>query len=61
MKISIIEEKCVGCGTCEIMCAQCFKMEDNVANVISQKCDDDECDVRIAVDSCPVDAIVVGE
>jgi len=59
MKVLIDEDKCIGCGTCEAMCPECFKMNGNLAEVTKQTCD--TCDVKGVAESCPVDAIIVQE
>lgn len=59
MKISIDEGKCIGCGTCEVLCANCFKMDGNIARVIDESCD--ECESKEVVDSCPVSAIIISD
>lgn len=57
MKITVDENLCIGCGTCESMCPSCFKVEEGVSKVISQECAD--CNVQEVADSCPVRAISV--
>ncbi len=57
MKISIDESKCIGCGTCEVMCPNCFKMDGNLAKVIDEICEEEN--IKDVVASCPVEAIVV--
>jgi len=59
MKITIDEERCIGCGTCESLCSQCFKMENGVAKVVKKECDD--CDVKEVAENCPVQAINIEE
>jgi ferredoxin len=57
MKIIIDEEICIGCGTCEMMCGQCFKLEGNVAKVIKEDCEDP--DLNEIANDCPVQAIKI--
>ncbi len=57
MKISIDEETCIGCGVCENLCPQCFKMENGISKIITQECD--SCDVKEVAENCPVDAILI--
>lgn len=57
MKISIDENSCIGCGTCEVVCPQCFKMDGDLAKVINEACD--ECNAKDVEEACPVDAIIV--
>ncbi len=59
MKVKVDEAKCIGCGTCEGFCSECFKIVDGVAVVQKEECTD--CDVNQAVDSCPVGAISTEE
>jgi ferredoxin len=54
-KAKVNEEICIGCGTCESMCPEVFKVEDGKSHVISEDCGD--CDCQSVVDSCPVSAI----
>ncbi|HCP08208.1 MAG TPA: ferredoxin [Candidatus Moranbacteria bacterium] len=49
------QDLCIGCGTCESLCPSVFKIEDGKSHVISESCDD--CDCQESVDSCPVGAI----
>lgn len=57
MKVTIDEEVCIGCGTCEMMCEKCFKLEGEVARVIKDECD--SCDLGEVANDCPVQAIKV--
>ncbi|KKQ81306.1 MAG: hypothetical protein UT03_C0006G0004 [Candidatus Moranbacteria bacterium GW2011_GWD2_38_7] len=50
---------CIGCGTCESLCSEVFKMEDGKSHVVADGCE--TCDVQEAVDSCPVNAISLEE
>jgi ferredoxin len=60
-KVIVDKEKCIGCGTCVSLCPDCFKLgEDNKAEVIKSDCERGEgCNLKEAVESCPVDAISV--
>jgi ferredoxin len=56
MKVKIDREKCIGCGACESLCPEAFKMEDGKAKFTGkgkEKC------IKDVVDSCPVQAIEV--
>jgi ferredoxin len=60
MKATIIEDKCIGCGMCSVLCPEVFEMEDAVATVRVNPVPEgakDEC--TEAAESCPVQAIVV--
>ena len=54
-KAKVNHELCIGCGTCESMCPQVFKLVDGKSTVISEECG--ECNCQEAVDACPVGAI----
>ncbi len=56
--VNVDQEKCIGCGLCESLCPEVFKMEANSgkAEVKAQKkipC------VKEAIESCPVEAISI--
>ena len=57
MSIKINHDLCIGCGTCEALCPQVFKLnKDGKAEVINK--DDLDC-ARQAAESCPLQAIKV--
>ena len=62
MKIPVIDfEACEGCGTCEALCPDVFKVkEDGKAYVINAKACE-TCDCQEAADSCPVECIKMEE
>ncbi len=54
VKVKIDKEKCIGCGACESLCPEAFKMENGKAKFTGkgkEKC------IKEASDSCPVQAI----
>ena len=57
MKVSVDEEKCIGCGMCEGMCPQCFRVKDGISKVLAEGCE--ACDVSEVAKSGPTEAIVV--
>jgi ferredoxin len=59
-KPQVNEELCIGCGTCEALCPQMFKVENGKSHVISEDCEKAGCDCNEAVTSCPVSAISIG-
>jgi ferredoxin len=59
LKVYIDESLCTGCGLCESECPVVFKIEGDVAKVVSK--DTSSCDVRQTADDCPVSAITVEE
>lgn len=56
-KVTVNEDLCIGCGTCESLCSTVFKIENGKSHVISNECG--ECDCQEVADSCPVSAISV--
>jgi ferredoxin len=54
-KAKVNEELCIGCGTCESLCPNVFKIEDGKSKVVTEDCG--ECNCQEVVDSCPVGAI----
>lgn len=61
MKVSIINENCIGCGQCEATCSEVFKVEDDgIAHVINDKIKENlKEDVELAANGCPTDAIEI--
>ncbi len=59
MKVKVDQDLCIGCGTCELMCSQCFQLENGKAQVIRDNCDGVDCDIQDVIDSCPVEAISI--
>jgi ferredoxin len=59
VKVKIDEEACTGCGVCESMCPDLFKIgEDDIAHVVSSEgCNG--CDCNEVAESCPSEAITV--
>lgn len=56
MKVPVVkEETCIGCGTCESICPEMFRLSpEGKSQVISESGD---CDIQFVIDSCPVGAI----
>ena len=57
-KVSVDESACVGCGLCEQLCPEVFKVEDAIAKVKAQECA--QHDLSEIASQCPVEAIKVG-
>ena len=36
MKAKVIEDRCIGCGSCQAICDEVFDLEDGVARVIKE-------------------------
>ena len=57
MSIKVNHELCIGCGTCEALCPQTFKLNaEGKADVISEA--DSAC-AKTAAESCPTKAIEI--
>lgn len=53
-KVKIDKEKCIGCGACESLCPEAFKIEGGKAKF--QGSGKEKC-IKESVDICPVQAI----
>jgi len=58
MKVSVDEEKCIGCGACAAICPDVFEMGNEGKSVVKEEETDKEC-AKDAAESCPVDAILI--
>lgn len=61
MKVTVDQNKCIGCGACQAMCPDVFEFNDDgimdvTTNTINE---DNKEDVIDAKESCPVSAIEV--
>jgi len=54
--IRVDKKSCIGCGSCEAICPEAFKMNQGKAEVRTQK--KPAC-LKEAIDSCPVNAIKI--
>ena len=70
MKISINKDHCIGCGVCEALCPEVFKLSDEGKSSVVEKYrtssqEKGEVDeelvpcVKNAKESCPVEAIIL--
>lgn len=57
MKITVDEDKCIGCGTCVALCEKCFEIVDGVSKVKKQDCEG--CNLGEVAQSCPTEAITI--
>jgi ferredoxin len=57
-KVYIDEDECVGCGACEELCPDVFKVDvdTEIAGIIQSEVDSEEC-IEEAMETCPVDCI----
>ena len=57
-KVYIDEDECTGCGTCEELCPEVFKLneETELAEVILPEGGPEEC-IEESIESCPVECI----
>jgi len=57
-RVYIDEEECIGCGTCEEICEEVFKLneEADTAEVIKPEGGPEDL-IQEAIDSCPVECI----
>ena len=55
--IVVDEESCIGCGTCEGIAPEYFKIEDGVSKVIAPYAEADADMIEDAINNCPVQAI----
>lgn len=62
-KVSVDQEKCIGCGACQAIASNVFEINDEgLAEVITDNIkEEDKEDVMDAYEGCPVGAIVVEE
>lgn len=65
MKIKLEREKCIGCGSCQALCAKCFELQDDGKSHIvgTDKQEMEELEVEnadcavSAAEACPVQCI----
>ena len=57
-KIAVDKDKCIGCGACEAVCPNSFKLTDGKAHPVKAEVEKITCE-KDAEAGCPVDAISV--
>jgi len=57
-KISVDQEKCIGCGACAATCPATFEMKDGKAHVKKAEIKKITCE-KDAAEGCPVGAIAI--
>lgn len=58
MNAKVDKETCMGCGLCESICSDVFRIgDDGLAEAYADVPADKESKVTDAIESCPVDAI----
>ncbi len=61
MKVIIHQDQCIGCGMCESICPEVFRMTDEGIAEVYQQPEQITDTVQDAVDSCPVSCIEIVE
>lgn len=62
MKPKVDVAKCIGCGTCEALCPEVFKMNDKgISEVLKAEYEKYTGPINEAVNNCPVTAISLEE
>lgn len=60
MKITIDQEKCIGCGTCEAMCPEVFRLnQDKYKAEVLKPEGAEKCNSEEVAQACPVEAIKI--
>lgn len=54
----IVNETCIGCGTCESICPEVFKVgDDGKAHILEADYEANKDKIQQAIDACPVNSI----
>lgn len=59
MEVIIHQDQCIGCGLCESICPEVFRLNDDSLAEVHQQPDAMTDSLQDAVDSCPVSCIEV--
>lgn len=57
MLVKVDHEKCIGCGVCESLCEECFKVSDGKANFLKASAEECACNLDDVISACPEAAI----
>lgn len=58
MKVKVDKDLCIGCGACQAICGDVFRIDDGLSSVINEKVQEEYQDeAREAIESCPTEAI----
>lgn len=58
-KITINEDECIGCGSCESISPDHFELRNGKSHVKKQYCEEDKGEIEEAKDNCPTNAIEI--
>ena len=58
-KPKIDKETCIGCGTCVALAGNTFRMNDEGKAEVYNETGDDADTIKMAAESCPVNAITI--
>ncbi|MFH1193680.1 MAG: ferredoxin [bacterium] len=61
MKITINKDTCIGCGTCPALCPEVFELDENFKARVKDGADLNSPNIKMAAESCPVEAIEIEE
>lgn len=61
LRIEIDRERCMGSGNCSFHAPGTFELDDDLKAVVTDSAADPPAKVRLAAESCPTNAITVGE
>ena len=61
-RVYIDEEECIGCGTCEVICEEVFRLNEEIekAEILEPEGGPDEL-LQEAMESCPVECIYLAQ
>lgn len=57
MKVTVDQDKCIGCGVCISICPDVYELNDDNKAAVKDDADFDSCDLDESIDKCPTAAI----